>query len=306
MPRPDSPLSIHYDEPVCAGSTLHLSTSNQVPGVQFSWTGPNGFTLSEADTLIEKVSEKLSGLYKVTASIESCSSSAEAHINVYKPYIDYSTQVVCSDEGYRFNGRLLTEQGTYRDSFHTTNGCDSIVVLSLFVMPSPESEIKFSHDGPLCIGDTISLSADIRGATRYNWYKNDLNQEGSEYLSLILQFSNRIRLIAASDNGCSDTAALDIQGIVCCDAFIPNVFSPNNDGLNDYFGPVTDGFLHDYQMTIFNRWGQSLYITNKLNARWDGTISGAAADVGTYHYYITARCTDGTVLARKGTVMLVR
>lgn len=88
---------------------------------------------------------------------------------------------------------------------------------------------------------------------------------------------------------------------------VPNAFSPNNDGLNDKFGPVMNNWPQGYAMRIFNRWGQMIYVTYKEGQQWDGTYNGQPADMGTYYYDIDGECSvTGEQMRAKGEFILIR
>jgi gliding motility-associated-like protein len=87
---------------------------------------------------------------------------------------------------------------------------------------------------------------------------------------------------------------------------IPNAFSPNNDGQNDFFkiSNITDEKLIDFK--IFNRWGTILFRTTNAKEGWDGTNKGQQQPVGVYGYVIRIGYADGYVETYKGTVTLIR
>lgn len=87
---------------------------------------------------------------------------------------------------------------------------------------------------------------------------------------------------------------------------IPNAFSPNSDGQNDYFKipNITDEKLIDFK--VFNRWGTILFRTTDPKQGWDGTIKGQLQPVGVYGYVIRIGYPDGYVETYKGTVTLIR
>lgn len=87
---------------------------------------------------------------------------------------------------------------------------------------------------------------------------------------------------------------------------IPNAFSPNNDGQNDYFkiSNITDEKLIDFK--VFNRWGTILYRTTDAKAGWDGTFKNQPQPVGVYGYVIRIGYSDGYVETYKGTVTLLK
>jgi gliding motility-associated-like protein len=84
-----------------------------------------------------------------------------------------------------------------------------------------------------------------------------------------------------------------------------NAFSPNGDGVNDLF--VTDNaHLIYYRLTIFNRWGSTLFVTTDPAAGWNGTYQGGEVPDGTYFYLIEARGIDQKEYLAKGFVTLIR
>jgi gliding motility-associated-like protein len=88
--------------------------------------------------------------------------------------------------------------------------------------------------------------------------------------------------------GCTQFDTIEVKGEFCpCNVSVPNAFSPNNDGLNDYFKPVMGlGCVPEqYSMRIYNRWGQLVYKSNnEFDKGWDGSTNGNTADGGVYFY----------------------
>jgi len=87
---------------------------------------------------------------------------------------------------------------------------------------------------------------------------------------------------------------------------IPNAFTPNNDGQNDFFKikNITDEKIIDFK--VFNRWGTILFRTTDPNMGWDGTSKGQSQPVGVYGYVIQIGYPDGNVETYKGTVTLLK
>ncbi len=87
--------------------------------------------------------------------------------------------------------------------------------------------------------------------------------------------------------------------------FLPDAFSPNGDGTNDNFKP-NGTFYDDFQMIVYNRWGQSIFQTADVATGWDGTIQGDRAPAGQYVYKIVITDSTGKEFVKQGTVLLLR
>lgn len=98
--------------------------------------------------------------------------------------------------------------------------------------------------------------------------------------------------VLAEDGNCliTDTIVInEIAGNCNCELFIPNVFSPNKDGINDTFRPYPQCAIFDYQLMIFDRWGQLVFQSQDLSVAWPGTAKNKPVAAGTYLYTIQAR-----------------
>lgn len=108
---------------------------------------------------------------------------------------------------------------------------------------------------------------------------------------------------AVNDNGCWDTASvlISVQGL---NEF--NVFSPNDDGINDYFSFEAYG-MSTLTAVIYNRWGEKVYEMTHPDAEWNGvSLNGQEAPEGTYFYVLDAIGEDGSNYAEKGSVTIYR
>ncbi len=129
-------------------------------------------------------------------------------------------------------------------------------------------------------------SSDVNASTLYNY-------EGSY----------PIQLKASSPEGCRDSITKYITVIGVGD-YIPNVFTPNEDGVNDSFYPVISKITENYHMMIFNRWGNLIYETYLQQDKWDGTYMGIKVPFGVYFYVISYNQGDKNIYYN-GTVSVV-
>ena len=87
--------------------------------------------------------------------------------------------------------------------------------------------------------------------------------------------------------------------------FIPNIFTPNGDGVNDTFA-IGISNLSSYSISIFNRLGQVVFSSHDIYQNWDGTYKGQELPVGVYYYVIGGEDMDGTVIQKSGSVTILR
>jgi gliding motility-associated-like protein len=90
------------------------------------------------------------------------------------------------------------------------------------------------------------------------------------------------------------------------DIYVPTGFTPNNDGKNDKFTPFPVGMKSYNYFRVFNRWGQAVFSTTRLNDGWDGRWGGVDQAGGTYVWMIEGLTKDNRVITKKGTVVMIR
>lgn len=101
----------------------------------------------------------------------------------------------------------------------------------------------------------------------------------------------------------SDTICLDKY----CSFNLPNAFSPNGDGLNDYFLPAYFGVITQYNLNIYNRYGERIFSSQKAEEGWDGTHKrGIPVEVGVYYYHCRFYCPLRGYIDSKGDITLLR
>ncbi|MEJ7646542.1 MAG: gliding motility-associated C-terminal domain-containing protein [Chryseolinea sp.] len=94
-----------------------------------------------------------------------------------------------------------------------------------------------------------------------------------------------------------------------CNLFIPNIFTPNGDGKNDVFSPLTHQNISELNFQIFNRWGGKAFHTTDAIREWDGFVEGVEASPGVYYYQLNYKCLQNSiqnVLKKAGSIHLKR
>lgn len=114
-------------------------------------------------------------------------------------------------------------------------------------------------------------------------------------------------LIVKNSYGCYDTAVKYIQVVNNCFIAVPNAFTPNGDGLNDYLYPLNAYKAINLQFSVYNRFGQRVFYTTDWTQKWDGSFKGRPADMGTYVWILTYTHADtNRKVSQKGTSILIR
>ncbi len=115
------------------------------------------------------------------------------------------------------------------------------------------------------------------------------------------------RLIVQNNLGCFDTAIQKIIVPYSCYIAVPNAFTPNNDGLNDYLYPLSAYKAADLLFRVYNRVGQMIFETRDWTKKWDGRFKGQGADPGTYVWILIYTNIDtGKKVQLKGSTILIR
>lgn len=116
-----------------------------------------------------------------------------------------------------------------------------------------------------------------------------------------------IKLVVSNGSNCVDSLSKKIKVINNCYIAVPNAFTPNGDGLNDYLYPLNAYKAIDLSFSVYNRFGQLIFYTTDWTNKWDGTYKGAPCDPGTYVWMLMYKEIDtGKKVQLKGTSILIR
>ena len=182
----------------------------------------------------------------------------------------------------------VTEPGIYTVTLDSL-GCTASDAVRVTTIPLV-SAIDLGSDRTLCPGayDVLQVTP-IAGAT-YTW------STGATGEALSISSPGTYSVVASGT--CIDATATVVISAGDCDTYIyvPNTFTPNNDGVNDAFLPVIAGPLDRYELDIFNRWGQRIYTTVDRNAGWDGSFAGIFSQDGVYVWTLTYRVLGATAV----------
>ena len=199
--------------------------------------------------------------------------------------------------------------GNYTVSLQITSpeGCvgraDSIGYIEVYPIPIPD--YRANPGDPTVLNPNVYFDNYSEGATHYNWNFTDLVDStliGYSEVSPWHNFpdsekSHEVCLEAISEFGCRDTICKIITVKDVLTVNIPNTFTPNDDGDNDIFKAIVNGYdedLNGFSMTIFNRWGEQIFESQHPDNGWDGTYKGKPVKVGTFLYRVVVKSRNTT------------
>lgn len=176
------------------------------------------------------------------------------------------------------------------------------------VLPLPVIDFTFSKI-PLASGARL-IFTDMGGnkTLSRNWsFSNGLSGSGPSYDMFISDtLTLKATLSITDSNFCRNSGSKTWFISIPNAYFVPTVFTPNEDGLNDVF--KIGGYLsfRTYSMSIYNRWGELIFESTDPNQGWDGRFGGETVMNGEYIYLISFEDADRNKVKRKGTVLLQR
>ncbi len=203
-------------------------------------------------------------------------------------FIDYSWQDGKKDTNY-----VAKAAGTYTLTITDKNGCLKSDGVNVSINPAPA--IKISYDGgenSFCNVEKMILNA-TAGLVNYKWSTG----ETTTNIMITPEPDNFYKVSVTDHNGCTnaDSIFVDCSKYI----FIPNVFTPNGDQVNDFF-EISKKFKPDtWNLDVYNRWGKKVYVAHPYNNDWDG----ADLEAGVYYYQLNKAGGDSQF---KGWVQILR
>ncbi len=198
--------------------------------------------------------------------------------------------------------------GEYDFLFEITDnfGCTYDTTLTINILPLPEAEIESELEIPICEGDSTLLT--VRPLNhdgfdwKYQWQLGGVDLPERTYDTLMVKEPGLYTVeITDTITGCVAYIDKDVSD-QNCDLTIPNVFTPNADGINDEFEIENLEHYPGARMVIYNRWGQKVFEHNDYyNNWWDGD----GAPDGTY-FYVLQYARMGKTRYAEGTVTIIR
>jgi gliding motility-associated-like protein len=201
--------------------------------------------------------------------------------------------------------------GNFDVSLITTTavgGCaDTLAIADLMhIFLTPTASFHYSPTNATMLDPRIHFTNTSIDAANYEWDFGDGNTSTiANPMNGYPAEGDYIITLVALNGICTSTTSQEVHIDPETFVYIPNSFTPNGDGLNDYFIPKGIG-IEKFSMTIYNRWGEELFYTNTLDEPWRGWYKGAELPNDTYVYQIDIIDVLGEPKTYRGGVTLVR
>ncbi|HRO76316.1 MAG TPA: PKD domain-containing protein, partial [Crocinitomicaceae bacterium] len=328
-------ITISGGNTVCTGVSTTLTASG---ATSYSWsTGATTSAITE--------SPAVTTTYTVTGTdANGCSGTASITVSVLTGAslaIDVDTTAGCAPLTVFFTSSIPNAD-TYSWSFgdgqtsslaapsHTyygdscfavsldvsfANGCSYTANLDslICITPGPTADFTTSTTTITNVYSDVTFTNQSQNATSYTWNFGDgktSNLANPKHTYDPTLIANYVAILVAENQfGCTDTARVVIKMLEDIIFYVPNTFTPDGDEFNNVFKPViADGFdAFDFEMLIFNRWGEVIFETRNPKVGWDGTFLGKISQDGTYTWQITfKKATVDDKIIKRGHVTLLR
>jgi gliding motility-associated-like protein len=188
-------------------------------------------------------------------------------------------------------------------------GCESTLSTKLTLI---NPIVKLTSDVETLIknkGDKAIIKVSGCQGCQYVWSPFNTLNSLTDSVVTAMPNDTTIYKVIASKQGCSVTGSIriNVDDVQCEEPniFVPNAFTPNNDGNNDEL-LVRGRWITSLRFVVYNRYGQELFTTNNQLEGWDGTYKGKDLGPDVFGYYLTVRCLDGGNFAKRGNVTLIK
>jgi gliding motility-associated-like protein len=324
------------DTAICAGQSIVLQPSG---ANTYVWQASTSLSCTNCTNPTAKP-DSTTRYYVTGTSGAGCVASDSVQVTVNQPF---TLTVATSDTLCAGFSIQLSASGAQQYTWQPSTGLSDPNIANPVASPASTTTYTLvATDGKSCFADTATVVVNVFANPTVNLVDSVVTIiAGSNYLptsvtspdvvawqwqppaglscsncaqpTIAARQTTRYEEKVFNQYGCSASDFVTVQVLCTADKslFIPNTFSPNGDGVNDYFYPRGAGLYNIKSMRIFNRWGQAVFERinfppNDISSAWDGTINGKPQPSDVYVYMIEVICTNGTVLTTKGDITLLR
>ncbi|MBK9175208.1 MAG: gliding motility-associated C-terminal domain-containing protein [Flavobacteriales bacterium] len=313
------PLPQLRDTTICFGTSVQLVAT---PADVYDWHPANGITTLTAQSPI--VSPTVPTLYIVDLANACGALTDSAFVDIIFVYAEaWPDTLVCpgfpvqlgASGGVSYLWRpptglssdaiadpvaTLSESTAYSVVAFDAIGCSDTAYVQVNVLPWPM--VVAGNDLVAEYGSWVQLTA--IGDGQLLWTPTaGLTDSTSASPFVRPEETTTYTVTTTNALGCKNTDVLVV--IVTGSLYLPNTFTPNGDSYNDTFGAFGKE-IKDFELMVFNRWGELIWTTNQLGGRWDGTYRGMESPIDTYVWRVKATEFSGRQHEAVGHVNLVR
>lgn len=267
-------------------------------------TNINGCTASDSILVTYSVIELLQPLPIDTTICENTTFEIDATAT---DGISYQWQDGTTTPNY-----TVYDEGFYTVTVTNIYNCTADFSTNISVQLPPQVAAQLPTDTIMCNNNPITLNAQATYATDYFWEgESAFYQQNSQFDSTFLVTYPGIYSVEITNYCGGFTQYVEVTEEDCgCYPYVPNAFTPNNDGNNDEFDVYANCPLDNFHLEIYDRYGGRIFISKDRNDKWDGTIRGKMANPGVYVWVLqfTAMNEQGKMENRQmsGDVTVVR
>jgi gliding motility-associated-like protein len=273
----------------CDAVSMVLDAQN--PGATYLWND---------NSTNQTLAVNAAGTYSVTVKQNGCSSTGSITISQYsKPIASISgDSTICQGSSSNldvnssktiktlfWSNKKSTQSikvstaGNYNVEITDTDGC--VARDTFAVQQHPLPSIFLDSDTSFCFMNEKKLTLTLHNTTDSLRWSNGIKQNQIDI------YSEGIYSVTATNQYlCSTTKTIAVEQDCLNLLFIPNTFTPNGDGRNDVFKVVSEN-ISDYELQIFNRWGEMIFDSRNVDEHWDGTLKSISCQIDTYAYHLS-------------------
>ncbi len=330
----------------CETTSMTLLAESESEGAQvnYQWTGPESITIEEAQSLMPTVygpgwfTLEAFNIDNGCATIDSV--LVEENPNIPQEIIAEVEPLRCHGDTdaliyvdevvggvgpyqYSLNGEEWTSTstfmnlapGVYNLIAQDENGC--ILEQSIEIVEPPLVEVTLGANQFITFGESVDLNAQISislsDLSLIEWTNNNgMTYEGDDIWTVQPFYSTLYEITVADANNCQDTSQVRIFVNRDLPVFIPNAFSPDGDGANDYFTLFASPAITKINtLRVYDRWGELLFqrddfAPNDPSLGWDGTLKGKQMNSGVFVYFAEVETIEGLSVPFQGDISIIK
>ncbi len=201
-------------------------------------------------------------------------------------------------------------EGVYSVTSTDSQGCKVSDTVHIWKVHTFDTMEVWADRYTIFKGQSTRLNATAIEGVSYNWQPAESLETPYHYTTIATPDDTTIYYMNAVDqNRCryTDTVKINCINLICGqpNLFIPNAFSPNDDGVNDKMC-FRGEWIREFHIAIFSRWGEKVFETYDINECWDGRYEGKKCQSGVYMYTCDIVCEDNQAGTFKGDVTIIQ